>query len=247
MHCRASFPVFVALVAALAGMVIVGCTTEDADESARHAVLMATGGADSDADGLFHIEVTLYRRYTGSTWKPDKDHEFRVKDESHVRARVALQNLRDNRTYSVHLAWIRPDGKEMFRRYAEVTRSLVSLPIGIMPDSTGTLPSSVVRDLTTRWGDEDGERIAARLAKDPTTSVPVTERIYKKAVDLGYAKRSVSLSSKPTATLLTNLNISREKERQPGDYVLRIYLDRRLLQEVPFVVEDPEWTPPAGE
>jgi len=226
---------------------VAGCTSEEADEAARFHATMASEGDTKAVDDLFRTEVVLFRRYTGDKWRLDKDHVFTVKDESHVRAEVELVNLRPERTYSVHLAWIRPDGKEMFRRYAEITRHLVSLPMGLLPDSTGALPKAVIRNLEDRWGEEDAQRIAERLARDPQATVPVTERVYKKAVDLGYARTKVSLRSAATEKLTSNLKISREKQREPGAYLLRVYLDRRLLQEVPFEVKDDTWIPPAED
>ena len=218
-------------------MLTSGCETEDRQQSLSHATLVAAGEAEAAAD-LFHTEVTLYRRYTGSRWRLDKDHIFTVKDESHIKAKVSFRNVRPSRTYSVHLAWIRPDGREMFRRYAEVTRHQVSLTLGVAPDSTGALPAAVIADLARRFGEEKAVAINERLAAEPEVAVMVTEIVYKKAVDLGYASRTISLSDEPRFNLHTRLNISREKERELGDYLLRIYLDRRLLQEIPVTIQE---------
>ena len=218
-------------------MLTTGCETEDRQELLLQANLEAADETEAPAD-LFHAKVTLYRRYTGSKWRLDKDHVFTVKDESHIKARVGFRNVRPDRTYSVHLAWIRPDGREMFRRYAEVTRHQVSLPLGLMPDSTGALPASVIADLARRFGEERAVAIGERLAAEPESAVPVTEVVYKKAVDLGYASRTISLSDEPRFDLHSRLNISREKERELGDYILRIYLDRRLLQEIPITIQE---------
>jgi hypothetical protein len=226
-----------ALLIGLALMSLGGCETDDRLEALAY-VERSAGGQDLTDTEHFHPEVTLYRRYTGSKWRRDKDHIFTVKDESHVRAQIDLQHLRPDRTYTIHLAWIRPDGREMFRRHAEVTRHLVTLPEAVLPDSTGALPAAYVAQLDRRWGAEQGAAIASRLAADPDAAVPVTERIYKKAEDLGYARTERSLTSEPTARLTSRLNISREKERLLGEYILRIYLDRRLLQEIPFTVQE---------
>ena len=234
-RCGAAILMFVAY------MFTTGCETEDRQESLLQANLEAADEAADEAAApadLFHTEVTLYRRYTGSKWRLDKDHVFTVKDESHIKARVGFRNVRPDRTYSVHLAWIRPDGREMFRRYAEVTRHQVRLPLGVMPDSTGVLPASVIADLAGQFGEERAVSIGERLAAEPESAVPVTEVVYKKAVDLGYALRKISLSDKPRFNLETRINISREKERELGDYLLRIYLDRRLLQEIPFTIQE---------
>ena len=218
-------------------MLTSGCETEDRLQSLSHANLVAAGEADESAD-LFHTDVTLYRRYTGSKWRLDKDHVFTVKDESHIKAKVSFRNVRPGRTYSVHLAWIRPDGREMFRRYAEITRHQVSLTLGVAPDSTGALPAAVIADLAGRFGEEKAAAIVERLAAEPEVAVPVTEIAYKKAIDLGYASRTISLRDESRFDLQSRLNISREKERELGDYILRIYLDRRLLQEIPITIQE---------
>ena len=64
-----------------------GCETDERREDRAYDALAATG-ADVDDSELFHCDVDLYRRYTGSTWRHDKDHVFTVKDESHVKAEV---------------------------------------------------------------------------------------------------------------------------------------------------------------
>jgi hypothetical protein len=216
---------------------LAGCESDDRLEALAFAERSAAG-QDLSGTELFHPEVTLYRRYSGSTWLVDKDHVFTVKDESHIKADVDLVHLRPDRPYSVHLVWIRPDGQELFRRHAEVTRHLVGLPPEAVPDSTGALPAAFTAALKRRWGAEEGAAIAERLAADPAAVVPVIERTYKKAVDLGYRRTRREVGGDPRARLSTRLNISREKERLLGDYILRIYLDRRLLQEVPFTVQE---------
>ncbi len=215
---------------------LVGCTGEEADESRIYDAAVAAG--EEPAADLFHVDVTLHRRYTGSKWMLDKDHVFTVKDESRIRAELEFRNVRPERTYSVHLVWIKPDGDEVFRRYAEVRRHLVSLPLGVQPDSTGALPPAVVKALAAQWGDEEGARLATRLAADPEASVPVTVRTYKDAEDLGYERGKTYLDADPSFELTSTLVISRERERPLGDYLLRIYLDRRLLKEVPFTVQE---------
>jgi hypothetical protein len=214
-----------------------GCETDERREDRAYDALAATG-ADVDDSELFHCDVDLYRRYTGSTWRHDKDHVFTIKDESHVKAEVNLYNPRPDRTYSVHLAWIRPDGREIFRRYAEVTRHLVRLPEGVAPDSTGVLPRDVMRELEGRFGTEDAARIARHLARDPEVAVPVNEVVYRKAVDLGYESRRRRVDADERLNVDSRLNISREKQRDPGAYLLRVYLDRRLLSETPFTIQD---------
>ncbi len=230
----------VAAAAAIAAALLagVGCETEDRLESLAFENRLAEGYTSVQDAELFRPDVTLFRRYTGSKWRLDKDHIFTVKDESHVKASVLFENMRPERTYSLHLVWIRPDGREMFRRYAEVTRHSVSLPDGVVPDSTGTLPGYFTRKLAGKFGDEHAATIGARLGADPDTVVTVNETVYKKAVDLGYANRKLALDAEPQFKLESRLNISRERERELGEYILRIYLDRRLLHETPFTVQE---------
>ncbi len=66
----------------------------------------------------------------------------------------------------------------------------------------------------------------------------MTVRAYKDAWDLGYERTRNFLDDDPAFELTSVLDISREKERPLGDYVLRIYLDRRLLKEIPFTVQE---------
>lgn len=163
-----------------------GCTNDDQREAARHAELTAAGRAAEAAD-LFHVEVRFFHRAAGARWRPAEDLEFPIRDESHVRAEATLHNLRPRRVYTVHLVWIRPDGRELFRRHAEVTDR---------------------------------------------------EIVYRKAMDLQFAQRQAVEAGADAVTLESRLNISRERERAPGTYRLRIYLDRHLLHEIPFTVRD---------
>jgi len=226
----------VSVVLVLGACWLAGCGQEEAEQAQRYQAAVERG-EDPDAE-LFHADVTLYRRYTGRKWMLDKDHAFRVKDESRIRAEVALANVRADRTYSVHLVWVKPDGDSAYHRYAEVKGQWVDLPPGAEPDSTGALPADVVETLGERWGEEAAERLATRLARDPEAAVWIAETTYKKAEDLGYVRRNISLEAARTLMISSVFNISREKERPLGDYRLQIFLDRRLLTEVPFIIED---------
>lgn len=218
-----------------------GCETADRADARRHDALVAADADDPAAADLFHVDVTLYRRYAGTRWLRDKDHVFTIKDESHVKAEVDGRNMRPGRTYSMHLVWIGPDGGEIFRRYAEARLLDVTLPLGAAPDSSGALPEDVVLGLEETYGKRAGRDLAERLVAAPDAAAPVVEVVYKKAVDLGYEKPRhavVDEDRAPHFNLDSRLNISREKQRAPGDYLLRIYLDRRLLREVPFTIGD---------
>jgi hypothetical protein len=234
---RATRSLLLMAVVGAAALIGAGCSTEDERTAARHAELMAAGQEAAAAE-LFHVTAQLRHRTAGTRWRAPAALEFPVRDESFVRADVTLHNLRPHRTYSVHLAWIRPDGREMFRRHAEVTRHEIGLPPGVEPDSLGALPARLVKQWRDRFGADEAASLAARFAADPATPVPVNEIVYKRAIDLHFAQRSVSVDAEPRASLNSRLDISRDRQRQPGQYHLRIYLDRRLLQEIPFLVAD---------
>jgi hypothetical protein len=233
------FAAALALLLLTAGLL--GCENADRAEALRHENLVAADGGDPAAADLFHVDVTLYRRYAGTRWLRDKDHEFTIKDESHIKAEVDGRNMRPGRIYSMHLVWISPDGSEIFRRYAEARLLDVMLPAGAAPDSSGALPEDVALGLEEAYGKRAGRDLAERLAAGPDAAAPVVEVVYKKAVDLGYEKPRYAVVDEdraPHFNLDSRLNISREKQRAPGDYLLRIYLDRRLLREVPFTIGD---------
>ncbi len=219
----------------LLALALGGCETPEAGEAARHEQLVAQGETDA-AEGLFHVDVRLYRRDPDGGWDRDRDHVFTNGADRRLRARVALQNVRPDRTYSVHLVWVRPDGRELFRRYAEVTRQRVVLPRGVVPDSTGALPARFTARLQRRYGDERGAEIAARLAASPAMPVLVNLRHYKDAVDLADANLLVRLEEDPRLRVYSHLDIAPDRDRDLGEYRLRVYLDRALLREIPFTL-----------
>ena len=225
--------VLLAAVIGLAG----GCGTPEDGAASRHAALVAAGQADAAAD-LFRVAVALQHRTAGGRWRTLAEPVFPIRDESHVKADATLEPLRPGRTYSVHLVWIRPDGREMFRRYAEVTRHEVSLPLGVLPDSTGALPEALIRQYERRWGREQAGQLAELLAADPAATVGINDTVYKKAMDLQFAQHRLEVGRPARVTLDSRLDISRERERTPGAYLLRVYLDRRLLHEVPFSISE---------
>jgi hypothetical protein len=221
----------------LAAVAISGCSTEDERAAARHATL-AAAGQDAEDEGLFHTEVRFSWRTAGTRYRSVTEPVFAVRDDSRIKADVVLNNIRPGRTYSVHLAWIRPDGHELFRRYAEVTRHEIGLPPGVAPDSSGALPAQLLAGWQRRFGPEEGQALAEQLAAAPEAPVAVNEVVYKKAIDLHFAQRRVEVGADDDVGLDSRFDISRERQRQLGQYQLRVYLDRRLLQEVPFQVHD---------
>lgn len=230
--------------AAAGGLVLVtmlgmacGCSTGEDRQASRHAELVGAGRADEASD-LFRVDVALQHRAAGGRWRTPAEPVFPIRDDSQVKAAVTLEPLRPGRTYSVHLVWIRPDGREMFRRYAEVTRHEVSLPPGVLPDSTGALPASWLRQHERRWGHEQAGQLAALLAADPAGVVGINDTVFKKPMDVQFAQHRLEIGGPAQVSLESRLDISRERERTPGLYLLRVYLDRRLLHEVPFTVSE---------
>jgi hypothetical protein len=161
-----------------------GCESPEAE-----AVL-----AGDKTDGTFVANVELCRKVSKKSGRRiGVGDEFRITSKSNVRAYLDVEEAVPGRTYTWHLSWVRPDGKEMFRKFAEVT-------LNEGPDGYET---------TIQW---------------------------KKAEDLHYLKEKVITSDDPSYTLATKFNISESKERVPGDYRFRVYLDRKFLMEKEFTV-----------
>lgn len=226
----------VASVLSTVFLAMIGCSTEEERSALRHAEAVAAGDVADDA--LFRVDVQLFYRTAGTRWRLSEQRVFPIRDESSIKAEVTLHNIRPQRTYSCHLVWIRPDGREMFRRYAEVIRHEVALPEGVAPDTSEALPRSILDQWSKAYGAEVAEELATLLTADPQGAVAINEIVYKKAIDLAFAQRRVAVAEEPSATLDSRLNISRERRRAVGLYHLRVYLDRRLLHEIPFHIED---------
>ena len=92
----------------------------------------------------------------------------------------------------------------------------------------------------TQPGGRELFRKYAEVVVAPADSVGyVADVVWKKAEDLGYRKHSRREVPEPGFILESSLNISTKREREPGEYRLRVYLDRRLLLEEPFTVIGP--------
>jgi hypothetical protein len=80
-----------------------------------------TGPADP---GHLQAAVTLCRRISSKT---DRRYgigrSFSLGQDRRVVALVDFHQAKPGRTYPVHLVWLAPGGKEIFRKYAEVTLS----------------------------------------------------------------------------------------------------------------------------
>jgi hypothetical protein len=179
-------------LAAVLAVGVMGCSSDEHDQALAYDQAVAAG--EKPAKDAFHCRLVFHTRAGGDTWERDKDLEFRIRKDSEVRARASFENVRPGQTYTVHLVWIRPDGAELFRRFAEATVSAA--------DSGGY----------------------------------VAEVVYKKADNLPYRKVDRQESKTPSFDVETVLDISRAKKRETGEYLLRVYLDRRLLKEEIFTV-----------
>lgn len=92
----------VALVAAI------GC---DSDETRRLRAGDTSPGPQ--------LQVELCRKVSKKGKRQDVGREFMIGDKSTVMAFADFTGLRPDRDYTLHLVWIRPDGAELFRRFAE--------------------------------------------------------------------------------------------------------------------------------
>ena len=109
--------VFLGLMIVLAA--VGGCSSEEHEQALAYDQAVAAG--EKPAKDGFHCRLVFHTRSGDDKWERDKDLEFRIRKESEVRARASFENVRPGQTYAVHLVWIRPDGRELFRRYAEAT------------------------------------------------------------------------------------------------------------------------------
>lgn len=137
------------------------------------------------------LQVELCRKLSRKGKRQGTGHEFAIGEKSAVMAFAEFADLRPGRDYTAHLVWIRPDGREMFRRFAEFS----------------------LREKDGGW---------------------VADVAWKDALDLNHEKREEIPAASPALTLDTTLNTSRDKERETGNWRLRVYLDRRLVREEAF-------------
>ncbi len=169
------------------------CTDSDFRQAhATPTTTSLTAAADSTA---FGVDVTLCRKIGRKTGRRiGVGTSFRMSEKSRVQAMVDFTNVTAGKDYTVHLVWIRPDGREMYRRFAEVRQEAVA--------------AETFRTVV-RWLD---------------------------AEDLHKVRADTLAGAAPQFTLDSRLNTSLSKQREPGEYLLRVYLDRRLLREDPFTL-----------
>ncbi len=78
--------------------------------------------AGDKAENSFKASIELCRKVSKKSGKRiGLGNEFKMTRKSKVRAFVDVEGAVPGRTYTWHLSWVKPDGKEMFRKFAEVT------------------------------------------------------------------------------------------------------------------------------
>jgi len=156
----------------------------------REAANLRTG-ADPEGPSL---EISFYRKYSTKTGqRRERSDEFTIGEKSRVRAFADLAGLRADRDYTVHLVWIRPDGREIYRKFGEF-----------------------------RWSGEPGDYTGRLDWKN-------AERLHDiQSEEIGGEDLSLSLYS--------SLSLAPDRQRDPGVYRYRVYLDRRLVREASFTV-----------
>ncbi|MCB1184873.1 hypothetical protein KDM41_15710 [bacterium] len=178
-------------------LVLAGCAGDEYRQAAGATgpAGQAEPGVDAAAGDGFGVDVVLCRKVGRKTGKRiGVGREFTMDDKARVQALVDFRGVRDGRTYTVHLVWIRPDGRELFRRYARATTRR-------QPDAS--------------W---------------------LTAVAWRDAEDLNHVRAETLMTDGPAFTLDSRLNIAPDREREVGDYLFRVYLDRRLLREEPFAL-----------
>ena len=173
-------------------LLMAGCASEEVKQ-VRAAAL-----DEASAEDTFTLTATLCRKVGSKSGRRiGVGSDFTMAKKSYVRAFVDIGNVKPDRPYTLHLAWIRPDGREMFRKYAEVRQNT---------GEAGDFRTVI------NWLD---------------------------AEDLHKVRSDTLVNVGSDFTLESRFNISQSKERVPGLYRFRVYLDRGLLLEEPFTVREP--------
>jgi hypothetical protein len=114
------FRLLVCALAMAAVFLLFGCSSKEVQQMHSQQV------DESAAEDSFNATVTLCRKVgTKSGRRIGAGQEFDMSEKSYVRAFADFTNVKTDRPYTVHLAWIRPDGREMFRKFAEVRQQNV--------------------------------------------------------------------------------------------------------------------------
>nr|MEE4269067.1 hypothetical protein [Candidatus Krumholzibacteria bacterium] len=181
---------------------VTGCSSDEAREMAlvsgqprEGSLVLDSSAQESPSMAGFSAEITLCRKVSKRSGRPiGEDVVFHPAARSYVNALVDFRGVKEDRTYVIHLVWVRPDGKDVFRKYVEVVPTI----------------------------SENGERQTLVTWLD-------AEKLHK-------VKRDTVAAEGAEFQLQTRLNISNKRARDPGQYALRVYLDRRFLGEKTFEV-----------
>lgn len=111
------------LLALLSALVLAaGCSSDEARSVAASQASIEE--ADALADAPFGAAITFSRKVSKKSGRPIGAGEvFEMTARSYVNALVNFTNVQQDRTYVVHLVWVRPDGKKIFMKYAEVIQN----------------------------------------------------------------------------------------------------------------------------
>lgn len=126
---------FVMFAAAAAVLGSTGCESPEARQQQRNssssaaptpvaadaAVRADVDATATDRSDLFAAEITFCRKIGKKSGKRiGVGDRFAIAKRSYVHGLVDFRAVRPHRVYAVHLVWIKPDGYELYRRYAEV-------------------------------------------------------------------------------------------------------------------------------
>ena len=111
---------FFLLVLAFLVLLLSGCSSDEVKQ------VRASQLGETLAEDAFSVETTLCRKVSKKSGRRiGAGNEFKVRKKSSVRALVDFNHVNQERPYTVHLSWVRPDGREMFRKFAEVKQSQI--------------------------------------------------------------------------------------------------------------------------
>lgn len=99
------------------------------------------------------------------------------------------------------------------------------------------LPPGRTHSIHLVWLKPDTHELYRRYAEVRTESTPGGYRssiVWLDAEDFGYRREEIQENGKPIVTLGSRLNTSLKRDRMPGHYTLRVYLNREFLVEEGF-------------
>jgi len=100
-------------------LALLGCEQDVVKQfQANQSALKQNEGLATDQ---FTASITFCKRVGKKTGRYiGRGHDFTMAEKSYVHGMVDFTNVPCDRTQSIHLVWIKPDGRELYRRYAEV-------------------------------------------------------------------------------------------------------------------------------